>query len=105
MGGQRQGSAAAPTEASSLDASSATLPSAEQKSTKQQWMPPGSLPLDKPHRRAANSCLRIKTDMLQCYEHSRCYKEGRPFEECLNSNDADWVTDECLWLRKGYAQC
>merc|ERR1712178_343191 len=62
---------------------------------KSAWMPPGSLAVDKPHRKASNSCERIKTDMLECYERSRCYKEGAAFEECLNSNDPDWVTSEC----------
>ena len=63
--------------------------------------------------------------MLQCYEGTRCYKEGAPFEdfqqhdafprlqdngssfqlmcalqECLNSNDPEYVTQECIWLRK-----
>merc|ERR1712150_295777 len=76
-------------------------------SEKEPWLPPGSYRIspDKPHRRPANSCTRIRTDMLQCYEKSKCYKEGAPFEECLNSNDPDYVTSECIWLRKGYAQC
>mmetsp|Transcript_89443 Transcript_89443/g.154833 ORF Transcript_89443/g.154833 Transcript_89443/m.154833 type:complete len:120 (+) Transcript_89443:58-417(+) len=71
------------------------------------WLPPGSFALDpsKPHRRASNSCLRIREDMLQCYENTPCYKSGAPFEECLNSNDPEHVTSECIWLRKGYAQC
>ena len=74
---------------------------------KEPWLPPGSFAVDasKPHRKASNSCLRIKTDMLQCYESSPCYKAGAPFEECLNSNDEEYVTPECLWLRKGYSQC
>ncbi|CAK0793446.1 unnamed protein product [Prorocentrum cordatum] len=74
---------------------------------KEPWLPPGSFALDasKPHWKASNSCLRIKNDMLQCYESSPCYKSGAPFEECLNSNDEEYVTPECLWLRKGYSQC
>merc|ERR1719446_147143 len=101
--GQGQGAtaAAAAPEASQPGASPSS------KKSEAQWMPPGSLPVDptKPHRKPANSCDNIKKDMVQCYEGSRCYKEGAPFEECLNSNDADWVSSECIWLRKGYAQC
>ncbi|CAE8590392.1 unnamed protein product [Polarella glacialis] len=71
------------------------------------WLPPGSFKMDpsKPHRKPANSCTRIREDMLQCYEGTRCYKEGAPFEECLNSNDQEYVSTDCIWLRKGYAQC
>mmetsp|Transcript_30919 Transcript_30919/g.62380 ORF Transcript_30919/g.62380 Transcript_30919/m.62380 type:complete len:137 (-) Transcript_30919:111-521(-) len=71
------------------------------------WLPPGSFRMDpsKPHRKPSNSCTRIRADMVQCYERSKCYREGAPFEECLSSNDPDYVTSECIWLRKGYAQC
>lgn len=74
---------------------------------KDKWLPPGTFAIDpsKPHRKPTNSCTRIREDMLQCYEKSKCYKQGAPFEECLNSNDPDYVSAECLWLRKGYAQC
>jgi len=70
------------------------------------WLPPGSYKIDpdKPHRKPANSCTRIREDMVQCYEKSPCYKSGAPFDECLNSNDPEYVTSECIWLRKGYCK-
>ncbi|CAJ1419680.1 unnamed protein product [Effrenium voratum] len=94
---------------SASSTSSAFTTPDEQKEQKKQdvWLPPGSFAVDpaKPHRKASNSCSRIREDMVQCYEGTRCYKEGATFEECLNSNDPEYVTQDCIWLRKGYAQC
>mmetsp|Transcript_36522 Transcript_36522/g.105209 ORF Transcript_36522/g.105209 Transcript_36522/m.105209 type:complete len:136 (+) Transcript_36522:87-494(+) len=89
------------------DSSSASAAASSPQKADEPWLPPGSFRIDpsKPHRKPSNSCTRIRADMVQCYEKSRCYREGAPFEECLNSNDPDYVTSECIWLRKGYAQC
>eukprot|EP00439_Symbiodinium_sp_Y106_P086450 s109_g33.t1 len=94
-------------QSSSSVAASAAPDSSEARKKEEPWLPPGSYAIDpaKPHRKPSNSCTRIREDMLQCYEGTRCYKEGAPFEECLNSNDPEYVTQECIWLRKGYAQC
>uniref|UniRef100_A0A7S1F5Z2 Cytochrome c oxidase assembly factor 5 n=1 Tax=Noctiluca scintillans TaxID=2966 RepID=A0A7S1F5Z2_NOCSC len=74
---------------------------------KEPWLPPGSFRIDptKPHRKPSNSCDKIKQDMLQCYENTKCYQSHASFEECLHSDDPEWVNAECIWLRKGYAQC
>eukprot|EP00913_Durusdinium_trenchii_P001589 g1472.t1 len=46
---------------------------------------------------AATVCGALKTSMM-------CFKMHR-HDECLNSNDPEYVTQDCIWLRKGYAQC
>eukprot|EP00928_Gymnodinium_smaydae_P082676 TRINITY_DN65982_c0_g1_i1.p1 TRINITY_DN65982_c0_g1~~TRINITY_DN65982_c0_g1_i1.p1 ORF type:complete len:138 (+),score=37.74 TRINITY_DN65982_c0_g1_i1:115-528(+) len=107
-GGSGGGAAASSSSSAPEALASQPAGTAEEKAEgKQPWLPPGSFALDpnKPHRKASNSCTRIREDMLQCYEKSRCYKEGAPFEECINSEDADYVGADCIWLRKGYAQC
>mmetsp|Transcript_88962 Transcript_88962/g.207051 ORF Transcript_88962/g.207051 Transcript_88962/m.207051 type:complete len:136 (-) Transcript_88962:70-477(-) len=98
--------AAAP-QAPPVAGDASTTVKAKKEAAKDPWLPPGSFRIDpaKPHRKPSNSCARIRTDMVQCYERTRCYREGAPFEECLNSNDPDYVSSECIWLRKGYAQC
>merc|ERR1712217_283472 len=103
-----QGAATTPVDVSGDAGSSSVDGTGKRKQEKEDaWLPPGSFKVDpsKPHRKASNSCDRIKVDMMKCYEHSKCYKEGAPFEECLNSNDPEYVSAECIWLRKGYAQC
>ena len=69
-------------------------------------MLPGSLPVEGfAHRKPSNSCMAIKMDLVQCIKESPCFAKGRPFDECIHSKDAEFITDECLVLKKGYAQC
>jgi len=67
---------------------------------------PGSLEVDGfEHRKPSNCCNKIRDDMVTCFKMSPCFKAGSPFESCMQSYDKDWVTDDCLQLRIGYAQC
>ena len=67
-----------------------------------------SLPLseDKPHRTASNSCKKVHDEMVTCYKQSKCFAEyGYTFRQCLDSKDGAVVGDDCIVLRKAYAQC
>jgi cytochrome c oxidase assembly factor 5 len=60
---------------------------------------------DKPYRKAFASCRNITNDMLECYEKSSCVKSGQSLKSCMKSEDADWVGEDCIHLKKGYAFC
>lgn len=61
---------------------------------------------DKPHRRASNSCRALQTDMVQCYQRSKCYESGQfTFDQCLHNADPELVGEMCIMLRKSYGQC
>ena len=60
---------------------------------------------EKPHRKP-NSCKRVRTDLSECIRKSPCFKSGAPFEECISTQDKDWIGgEECLMLRHAYQQC
>ena len=60
---------------------------------------------DKPHRKP-NSCRRVKADLSQCINKSPCFKSGASFEECISSQDSEWIGgEECKMLRHAYQQC
>lgn len=60
---------------------------------------------ENPHRKA-NSCKRVRIDLTECIRHSPCFKSGAAFEDCISSQDKDWIGgQECLTLRHAYHQC
>ncbi|SBT74869.1 cytochrome c oxidase assembly protein, putative [Plasmodium malariae] len=61
---------------------------------------------DLPHRKASNSCKKILNDMIACYQNTICYKkQNSTFEECLHNHNLKEIDENCIILRKAYAQC
>eukprot|EP00451_Oxyrrhis_marina_P013845 CAMPEP_0204320836 /NCGR_PEP_ID=MMETSP0469-20131031/7844_1 /ASSEMBLY_ACC=CAM_ASM_000384 /TAXON_ID=2969 /ORGANISM="Oxyrrhis marina" /LENGTH=118 /DNA_ID=CAMNT_0051302101 /DNA_START=19 /DNA_END=375 /DNA_ORIENTATION=- len=68
---------------------------------------PGSLDVEgSEYRKASNSCSAVRNDLTICFKESKCFKEAkRTFDECLHSNDPNFVGEDCLILRNAYSQC
>ncbi|CAD7944293.1 unnamed protein product [Amoebophrya sp. A25] len=66
---------------------------------------PFAYEVTKPHQKIYNSCTKIKNDLGNCMLHSPCFQSGADFQECMQSNDINWVTQECYDMRFGYHQC
>ncbi|VWU50855.1 cytochrome c oxidase assembly protein, putative [Hepatocystis sp. ex Piliocolobus tephrosceles] len=61
---------------------------------------------DTPHRKASNSCKQILNDMIACYQNTICYKKtNTTFEDCLHNQDLREIDENCIILKKAYAQC
>jgi hypothetical protein len=60
---------------------------------------------EKPHRKA-NSCKRVQTDIAECIKKSPCFKSGAKFEDCISSQDKEWIGgEECAQLRHALNMC
>ncbi|SOV75689.1 cytochrome c oxidase assembly protein, putative [Plasmodium sp. gorilla clade G3] len=61
---------------------------------------------DKPHRKASNSCSKLLNDMIACYQNTICYKKHNSnFLDCLHNHNLNEIDENCIILRKAYAQC
>lgn len=50
----------------------------------------------------ANSCIRLRDELLECLAESECMKGGKTMEECMQLRDEE---GGCLSKRLLYMQC